>query len=125
MLEAGILDEDERVELIEGEISTMAAKSVKHSAGVSAPVSVWKAVRRARSSGLEDPIHLDDYSEPEPDVIVAARRARLSTRIITRLLPELLLVVEVAESGLPTGSKMPLYARAGIAQYWILNSARS
>jgi Uma2 family endonuclease len=124
MLEAGILDEDERVELIEGEIVNMAAKSIQHTAAVRRTSKCLSRLLAGRAFiAAQDPIHLDDYSEPEPDVIVASPSpTEYEDHHPTPA--ELFLVVEVAETsyGRDRNRKLLLYAQAGIAQYWILNS---
>jgi len=123
MIDAEILDGDEQVELIEGEILPMAAKSIKHVAGVR---RVGKCLSKYLGERVfiaaQDPIHLDDASEPEPDVIVAV----LSETEYEDHHPtpsELLLVVEVAETSFARdrNRKALLYAQAGIIQYCILN----
>ena len=85
---------------------------------------VAKAVERAFGDGwfvqIQSPIILDDRSEPEPDVCVV----RGSPRDYVDAHPTRpALVVEVAQSGLALarGRKAAAYARAGLADYWILN----
>ena len=114
MSEAGVFGEDDRVELIEGDILEMAPIGSRHAACVT-------RLNRLLSSRLasdvivrvQDPILLDDGSEPQPDVVVARFQADFyeSKHPGPR---DLLLVIEVAESslGFDRDVKMGLYARA-------------
>jgi len=123
MAETGILRPDDRVELIDGEILTMAPQKSPHATAVRL---AEEALRAAFGQGFEVrpqlPLALTEASEPEPDLAVVAgaprdyRDAHPSTA---------LLVVEVAESSLPfdRSVKRALYARAGIREYWIVDLA--
>ncbi len=121
--EIGVLNEDDDLELIEGEILIMAPKGIKHSAGSTRATNYF--VKKFGSRALvriEQPIHLDDHSEPEPDVVLAA----LSEDYYDYHHPkpgEVLLVMEISNSSLAfdRDEKNRLYAKAGIIQYCILN----
>ncbi len=73
MVEVGILAASERVELIEGQLYTMAAKGTAHSAPIT---RIDRALsRRLRGRALlrfQDPVQLSDFSEPEPDIAIAS-----------------------------------------------------
>jgi len=72
MVEAGVLAADERVELIRGQLYTRAAKGTAHSAAVTRIERVLNARLGDRVLlRFQDPIQLDDYSEPEPSSLVA------------------------------------------------------
>ena len=124
--EAGILGEDDRVELIDGEIVMMTPIGVRHAASVNRLNELL--VDRYRGGGIvqvQNPIGLDDRSEPQPDLSVL----RLSDGYYRdrRPLPDdVLLVVEVADSsiGYDRGTKLPLYASAAIAELWIVDLGR-
>lgn len=121
MVDAGILNEDEHVQLIEGEILQMTPQYPPHAAAIT-------LVARALARLFEDtavvrvqlPLALSDASEPEPDVAVVLGdiRDRVDSHPATAAL-----VVEVADSSLvfDRRRKAAVYARAGIADYWLVN----
>ena len=124
MIDHGLLDEDDPVELLDG---LLLVKEPQHSPHRTAVLLVAKALERAFGEGwfvqTQSPIILDDRSEPEPDACVV----RGSPRDYTGAHPTRpALVVEVAQSRLhlARGRKASAYARAGIADYWILNLER-
>ena len=119
--ELGVLHEDEPVELLGGHLIVAEPKGTPHSTAVAL---VAQALARAFGDGwllrIQDPIALDDESEPEPDVAVVAGSARDYLQAHPAR-PALL--VEVAETSLlfDRRYKGGLYARAGVADYWIVN----
>jgi len=124
MVEAGILTEDERVELMDGVILKMNPKRTKHSVVTSQiakpfyPLALdGKAVVR-----VQDPITLNDDTEPEPDVVVVKPRedAYLSAHPSPN---DVLMVIEVSDTTLEydTDVKLPRYAASGIPEVWIVN----
>ncbi|MGE0132604.1 MAG: Uma2 family endonuclease [Blastocatellales bacterium] len=123
MLETGILTEDDRVELIKGEIRTMSPKGIKHSSSTDRANRCFTGLLGDRALiRIQNPIHLDDHSEPEPDVVLATP----SEDFYDYHHPapeEVLMVLEVADSSLPFDreEKSLLYAQAGIRQYCLLN----
>lgn len=121
LIDHGFLDEDDPIELLDG---LLLVKEQQHSRHRTAVLLAAKAVERAFGEGwfvqTQSPIILDDRSEPEPDVCVV----RGSPRDYADAHPTRpALVVEVAQSGLTLarGRKAGAYARAGIADYWIVN----
>jgi Uma2 family endonuclease len=123
MVDAGILGPEDRLELIEGEILTMAPQKSPHVTGVHLVSEVLREAFRGREAVVRSqaPLALDDESEPEPDVAVVEGR---SLREFRGAHPRTaLLIVEVADSSLAfdRGRKLALYARAGIPEYWVLN----
>jgi Uma2 family endonuclease len=123
MVEAGILTEDDRVELIEGEIVEMSPIGMRHAACVKRLNSLLAA--RASSAAIisiQDPIVLDDLSEPQPDVALLKPRTDFYEQGHPRA-SEALLVIEVADTTVQSDRlvKMPLYARAGIVEVWLVN----
>ncbi len=124
MVEAGVFDEDARVELIRGEIVEMAPIGLPHAACVA---RLTKALeKRAGDTAIvwpqNNPIWLLDDSRPEPDVTLL--RWREDYYGGKRPTPEdILLVVEVSDTTLRSDRnvKGPLYAEAGISEYWIIN----
>ncbi|MEO1403258.1 MAG: Uma2 family endonuclease [Cyanobacteria bacterium J06635_1] len=123
MGELGILDAAERTELINGEIVTMIAKGTAHTSAVLLTQDLFKeSLGRRVFVKSQDPICLNDYSEPEPDIVVAVRDLlAYSTHHPTP--DEVLLAIEVADSSLKYDleTKTPMYAAAGIREYWILD----
>jgi Uma2 family endonuclease len=123
LIDHGFLDEDDPVELLDG---LLLVKEPQHSPHRTAVLLAAKAVERAFSDGwfvqTQSPIALDARSEPEPDVCVV-RGAPRDYATAHPTCPAL--VVEVAQAGLRVarGRKAAAYARAGIADYWIVNLA--
>jgi Uma2 family endonuclease len=121
LIDHGVLDEDDPVELLDG---LLLFKEPQHSRHRTAIVLVAKALERAFGDGwfvqTQSPIILDDRSEPEPDVCVVRGSPRDHVDAHPR---RPALVVEVAQSGLTIarGRKAHAYARARIADYWIVN----
>lgn len=113
--------EGRRTELIDGEIFLMSPQGPSHTARVD---RVYDALRRSGWADvwvrMQFPLNLGLDSEPEPDVsVVAGSRDDYRAAHPTSAL----LVVEVSDTTLAydRGRKAALYARAGVADYWILN----
>lgn len=123
MVEAGILTEDSRVELIEGEIIEMSPINPPHASTVVKLTELF-VVRLAGKAIVtsQNPFTIGAMSEPQPDVILA--RHRMDYYSHAHPTPEdILLVVEVAQATLryDRGRKARLYGAAGLAEYWIVN----
>nr|MBS0019728.1 Uma2 family endonuclease [Gammaproteobacteria bacterium] len=121
--EAGILGDDARVELIEGDLIDMAPIGSRHAAVVKRLnyLLTLAAGERAIVS-VQDPIALDEHTMPQPDVALLKPRADSYSSAHPR--PEdTLLIIEVAETTLAydVNIKLPLYARAGIPEVWIID----
>lgn len=121
MIEVGVFDEDDAIELLGGELIVREPQGSAHhtAAGL-----VEDALRTALGPGWflrnQGPVALDDESEPEPDVaVVRGDRRDYSLEHP----PHPALVVEVSASRLAFNRdhKGSLYARAGLEDYWILN----
>jgi Uma2 family endonuclease len=123
MGEVGILGEDCRVELIRGQIVDMAPIGAPHHGMVIRLTRILPGVLAGRGIlSVQNPVRLDDGSEPEPDVVVLRPRADDYTTA-TACPPDVLLLIEVADSSLADDRaiKLPLYAESGIAECWIVN----
>lgn len=123
MLEAGILTEDDRVELIEGEIVKMSPLGSGHSGCVDVLNRYFvEGVAGAAHVRIQNPIHLSEKSEPQPDVVLVRPRAD-SYRSSHPTPTDALLINEVAETSeeFDRAVKLPPYARAGIPEYWMVN----
>jgi Uma2 family endonuclease len=123
MVDAGIFTEDDRVELIEGEVVEMSPIGSRHAACVkrlNALLSRLSGVRFIVS--VQDPIRLSERSEPEPDLALLKRREDFYAERHPH--PEdVLLLAEVADTSIEydRSVKLPLYARSGIPEVWILD----
>jgi Uma2 family endonuclease len=125
MAEAGILAADEQVELLAGQIVQKMPKGPAHSALCKRMEKLLEPRLGDRALvRLQDPIQLDAYSEPEPDIAVVHPSESFygDHHPIPR---EVYLIIEVSDTTLERdlGSKADLYAAAGIADYWVLNIA--
>ncbi len=122
MGQAGILSEDDRVELIDGEIIELPPISPRHAAIVSRLNHFLHPEVKPRALvSIRNPLNADPYSEPQPDLMLVKRRDDYYASAHPRG-PDVLLLVEVADTTLEYDRvvKIPLYARAGIAEVWII-----
>jgi Uma2 family endonuclease len=122
MIEHGILTENARVELIRGEIIEKMAIGDPHAACVKRLNRLFSTFLGNRALvSVQDPIRLID-SEPEPDVALLLPRDDYYLSGKPRA-PDILLVIEVSDSSLEYDRevKLPMYAEAGIAEFWIVN----
>lgn len=123
MVGAGILAADEQVELIAGQIIKKMPKGPVHSALCKrVEVLVERLLGDRVLVRLQDPIRLDIYSEPEPDIAVV--HPNDSFYDDHHPAPsEIYLIIEIADSTIDCdlNTKANLYAAAGIADYWVIN----
>lgn len=123
MGEAGILGEGDRVELVEGEIVEMTPIGWRHVQAVNAVNDVLSSLpeRGRYTVSVQNPLVLDEHGEHYPDLALLWRSARPRQRVPTAA--DALLVVEVAYTSLSYDRdvKLPLYARAGIPEVWIVD----
>ena len=121
LIDRGLLDEDDPVELLDGLLLVKEPQSSPHRTAV---LLVARAVERAFGEGwfvqTQSPIVLDDRSEPEPDVCVVQGSPRDHVNAHPA---RAALVIEVAAAGLRVarGRKAAAYARGRIKDYWIVN----
>lgn len=123
LVDLGFFTEDEKIELIRGEIINMAPKRTPHSVCNSLLLGqLFRSLHNRANVRGQEPITLPSDSEPEPDVVVAKLKADnyLSAHPVAE---NIILVVEIADSTLKYDRevKIPLYAEAGINDYWIFN----
>jgi len=121
MIDHALFGPQERVELIDGEILKMAPQYPAHSAMVAQAQRVLdEAFGPGFHARVQMPFLLDPMSEPEPDVTVVTGGPR---DYVAAHPNRTALLVEVAESTLRFDRrwKSSLYARAGVAEYWIVN----
>lgn len=121
MAEAGILGEDDRVELIEGEIVSMSPIGSRHTACVKRfNVQLVRQLGDRAIVSVQDPIRLADDSEPQPDLAILRPRDDFYANGHPEP-ADVLLVIEVAETSRQYDRrvKLPQYARAGIPEAWL------
>jgi Uma2 family endonuclease len=126
MAEVGILGEDDRVELIEGEIIQMAPIGLRHS-------SCLAELNRRLVPAIGDrallwpgnPVRLPRDTEPQPDIVLLRPRTDRYARDAARPI-DILLLIEIADSSYRFDRlvKLPLYARAAVAEVWIVDLNR-
>jgi len=123
MIEAGILAEDDRVELIEGEILTMAPIGPRHAACVNRLVALLSRAHGGERFVLsvQNPVSLPlAQSEPQPDItLLVPPLSRYADRHPEA--QDVLLAIEVAETSAADDrtKKVAVYARAGISEVWL------
>jgi Uma2 family endonuclease len=121
MVEAGIMDEDENVELIHGELVVMPAKKNDHEIVKSALIR-WLA-RNASDDlvlGVETTLYLAEMLFVEPDLMLYPRR--LKPQEITG--PDITLLIEVSDDSMSRdlGLKAGIYSQYGVADYWVVDA---
>ncbi|HYH86299.1 MAG TPA: Uma2 family endonuclease [Pyrinomonadaceae bacterium] len=123
MGEAGVFPPDARLELIEGEIYAMSPIGSPHAACVKFLSELLSRLFGGKLIvSVQDPIRLNDFSEPQPDLALLRWRDDFY-RGAHPTPADVLLVVEVADTTVVTDRsvKIPLYARAGIQEVWLVN----
>jgi Uma2 family endonuclease len=123
MGEAGVFAPETRLELIEGEIVEMAPIGSPHAGTVKALNRLLG--RRAGDAAIvsvQDPLVIADRSVPQPDLALLRPRADSYKRSHPTA-ADVLLVVEVSDASLrfDLGTKVPLYARCGIPEVWVVD----
>jgi Uma2 family endonuclease len=123
MGKAGVFPPDTRLELLEGEIYEMSPIGSPHAACVKFLSALLNRLFNGKHIvSTQDPIRLDDSSEPQPDI--ALLRWRDDYYRHAHPTPgDVLLIIEVADSTVESDRsyKIPLYAKAGIPEAWIVN----
>jgi Uma2 family endonuclease len=126
MGEAGILLEDDRVELIRGEILTMSPIGNPHNAAIDrATRALVRLTGDHAIVRVQGSIRLDEYSEPQPDIILLKPRDDFYAS--TGAGPgDVFLIVEVADSSLEYDRRLKsaLYAEKGVTEYWVVDLNR-
>jgi Uma2 family endonuclease len=123
MVDVGILKPTDRTELIRGQIIKMSPIRSLHASIVDIlNESLVLLLHKKAKVRIQNPIRIGQYSEPEPDIVVVKYR-KDSYRTRHPRPEDVLLVIEVADSSLHFDKevKMPLYAEAGIPEYWVVN----
>jgi len=126
MGEAGIFTEDDRVELIEGEIIQLGMIGAKHAAAVDRTVEFLMLGLSGRANvRVQNPVQLDVYNEPLPDITLLARRADFYAAGHPTA-DDVLLAIEISDTTLryDRDVKMRIYAVRGIRESWIVDLDR-
>lgn len=122
MADVGIFDEDNRVELIDGEIVQMAAVGAKHASYVNRlNLHAVNELGRTHIVSIQNSLRLTSYHEPQPDLMVLHRRDDYDDHVPTAA--DVLFLIEVSDSTLRYDRKvkLALYAQAGIPEVWIVD----
>ena len=123
MAETGVLKPDARVELLDGRIIDMFPIGPFHGGSVNRLIRFFTKPSSGRwLVSAQNPVHLGEYSEPQPDLMLLKSAADDYTSRHPR--PEdVFLLIEVADTSLDFDrqEKLPAYGRAGISEVWILN----
>lgn len=123
MAEVGILDEDDRIELINGEIIEMSPIGSLHVSRVNRIIAIFKRLSDELAIlSVQNPISIGPYSEPEPDIALVKFRSDFYEGQLPKA-EDVYLVIEVADTslGYDREVKKPLFAAAGIPELWIVN----
>jgi Uma2 family endonuclease len=121
MVDAGILTEDDRVELIHGEILAMSPIGPPHNGAIlRATQSLVRIVGDRAIVGVQGSVRLDEYDEPQPDLyLLRPRDDFYSSSHASQA--DIFLIIEMADSSLEydQGIKMHLYAESRVPEYWV------
>ncbi|MEK6299480.1 MAG: Uma2 family endonuclease [Acidobacteriota bacterium] len=122
MTEVGLFSPDDRVELIKGEVVDMSPIGKRHAGCVNRLNKLLnRTVGELAIVSVQNPIGIDDFSEPQPDLALLKPRADFYSN--SHLVPtDVLVVIEVCDTSVEYDRtvKLPLYARAGIPEAWLL-----
>jgi Uma2 family endonuclease len=123
MINAGILKEDDRVELINGEIIAMPPIGPNHASCVDRVNSqLYLKLGHSIIVRVQSPILLDDYSEPEPDITILKHRSDFYKNSHPK--PEdILLIIEIGDSTIEYDRtiKIPGYAKSNVMETWLFD----
>lgn len=123
LVDLGFFTENDRIELIRGEIVEMAPRRTPHSVSNSL---LWKqlynSIAQQAEIRVQEPIVLPSNSEPEPDLVIAKKKDDNYLSAHPRA-TDVILVIEISDSTLKYDqeTKLSLYAEAKINYYWIVN----
>lgn len=124
LLEVGVLQPGDRVELIQGEIIQMSPISSLHAAHVNRLNYLFAQKFGSQVLiAVQNPVILDDYSEPQPDIALLRPREDFYAAGHPQV-EDIFLLVEVANTTLEVDRqiKIPLYASSGIQEVWLVNT---
>ncbi|MFM6108814.1 MAG: Uma2 family endonuclease [Sphaerospermopsis kisseleviana] len=123
MAESGILSENDRVELIRGEMIDMSPIGTRHSGCVNRLVNLLiQLLGKKIVLSAQNPVELDEISEPQPDIALLKPRPDFYSNAHPQ--PEdIFLIIEVADTTVKYDRqvKIPLYAEANISEVWLID----
>jgi Uma2 family endonuclease len=121
LYEVGILDDKDRIELLNGDLNLMQAIGSRHAQTLdNLNFELGASARRRFMVSLQNPVKLDQFSAPQPDLKLIPVNHRRKGHPKSE---DVFLVIEISDSSLRYDRevKLPAYARSGIAEYWIIN----
>jgi Uma2 family endonuclease len=125
MAETGVLRPDARVELLDGKVIDMSPIGPFHGSITKYLSKIFFGAAKGRwITAVQDPVRLDDHSEPQPDLMLLKPVADFYRKRHPQ--PEdVFLLIEVSDTTLTTDrdDKIPAYGHAGITEVWIINLA--
>jgi Uma2 family endonuclease len=124
IVDAGVFREDDRLELIEGEILETSPIGKRHAGFVRKLTKTLERIVGDRSIvSVQNPILADDWSKPQPDIALLVPRADFYTAIDPAP-RHVRVAIEVADTSFEydTTVKVPLYARSGIREVWVIDA---
>ena len=123
MAETGVLRPDARVELLDGQVVPMSPIGSPHAGCVNRLTQMLARALAGRATlGIQNPVVLDDFSEPQPDVAVLKYRSDgYAARHPSPADVLVLIEVMVTSAYIDRDVKLPLYARAGIPEVWLVD----
>lgn len=123
MAETGVLRPEARVELLDGQVVEMSPIGSRHAGCVNRLTRMLiRAVADRATVAIQNPAVLDDFSEPQPDIAVS--KFRQDGYAARHPGPDdvlLLIEVMVTSADFDRDVKVPLYARAGIPEVWLVD----
>jgi Uma2 family endonuclease len=123
MIMTGIIKEDDKVELIDGEIITMPPIGPNHASNVNRLNSIFYFnLGNTIIVSIQNPIQLTDYSEPQPDIAILKYRDDFYKNNHPKA-EDVLLIVEIAETSVEYDKalKVPRYAESNIIETWLFD----
>jgi Uma2 family endonuclease len=123
MAACGVLSEDDRVELLDGEIVEMTPIGLRHLARVDwLNYVLTRALQGTAIVRVQGSIRLDRHSEPQPDLVILKYRPDFYAQVHAGP-QDVLWLIEVGDTSVDfdRAVKLALYARAGIAEVWLVN----
>ena len=122
MADVGILEPDDRVELLDGQVVQMSPIGIEHAHVVDTLTDMLFAVRQKAIIRVQNPVRLDRENEPEPDLSLLKRRHAGYAHGHPGP-SDVLLIIEVSDSSIifDRETKLPLYARFNIPEVWLVD----
>ena len=123
LVQTGVLREDDPVELVDGVIVQKMPATPFHAASIRRLSHLFESINRDRwITAVGNPVQIGDWSEPEPDLVLLHPHENFYCERHPRP-ADAFLIIEVSDSTLIVDheGKLRIYARAGIAEVWIVN----